>query len=411
MITTKLLPWQVAALIAVVFCAGALFAFALSGGWSNGADRPSAASVADGALPATPLPPLPDTGRPGAMLDGEELLPVSTDDARSINGARPVNSTVIPPAPPLGSRLTGADYERAVTCLAVAALYEAGGGADDQRSVMQVIVNRVRHPAFPNSVCGVIFQGQERRTGCQFSFTCDGSLLRWRPSGASYQRARTLAAVMVKTGIDPRVGLATHYHTDWVVPYWSASLDKIAVIKTHLFFRWNGYWGTRAAFSAKPASKEPIVPRIASFDASHVANSAVIPEDGVLVLDAQPGIDTKIDAPPVTGLPEASGPVDPILKLERLPLQAGAPPGRWSLNAVEQCGKRSQCRVVGWSGGAPVSGMTQSQFVANPPDFIYVQDLPNRTQQAYWNCDRFARQGTALCLGSATKALKLATGS
>lgn len=69
--------------------------------------------------------------------------------------------------------------ERAEQCLAEAIYYEAGSESEDgQRAVAQVVLNRVRHAAFPNSVCGVIYQGSERTTGCQFTFTCDGSLAR-----------------------------------------------------------------------------------------------------------------------------------------------------------------------------------------------------------------------------------------
>jgi hypothetical protein len=49
--------------------------------------------------------------------------------------------------------------------------------------------------------------------------------------------------------VEPSVGTATHYHTTWVVPYWAWSLDKISVVGAHIFYRWKGYWGHRAAFN------------------------------------------------------------------------------------------------------------------------------------------------------------------
>src|SRR3546814_7255225 len=58
--------------------------------------------------------------------------------------------------------------------------------------------------------------------------------------------------------VDPAVGLATHYHTDWVRPYWSDSLEKIAVVDTHLFFRWPGYWGTPGAFRGAVRGQDPV---------------------------------------------------------------------------------------------------------------------------------------------------------
>jgi hypothetical protein len=80
------------------------------------------------------------------------------------------------------------DRDRAIDCLAVAAWYEAGNDFDGQRSVIQVVLNRVAHPGFPKSVCGVVFQGSQRATGCQFTFTCDGSMARRHPSPAAMAR-------------------------------------------------------------------------------------------------------------------------------------------------------------------------------------------------------------------------------
>ena len=74
---------------------------------------------------------------------------------------------------------------RELECLADAVYYEARGETPSgQAAVAQVVMNRVRHPAFPKSICGVVFQGAYNRTGCQFSFACDGSMRRARDIGA-----------------------------------------------------------------------------------------------------------------------------------------------------------------------------------------------------------------------------------
>jgi hypothetical protein len=117
-----------------------------------------------------------------------------------------------------------------------------------KRGVAQVVLNRVRHPAFPNSVCGVVMQGSNRTTGCQFTFSCDGSLYR-RPSPQGWQSARQTALAALSGAVEPSVGMATHYHADYVRPYWASSLDKVAVIGTHIFYRWSGSWGKRVAFN------------------------------------------------------------------------------------------------------------------------------------------------------------------
>src|SRR3546814_109789 len=111
------------------------------------------------------------------------------------------------------------DLARATDCLAAAQLYEAGDDAVGERAVAQVVLNRVRHPAFPKTVCGVVFQGQERATGCQFTFTCDGALAR-APTQAAWERARDIARSALAGKVYRPVGYATHYHTDWVGPYW-----------------------------------------------------------------------------------------------------------------------------------------------------------------------------------------------
>ncbi|MFM6853110.1 MAG: cell wall hydrolase, partial [Sphingopyxis sp.] len=176
-----------------------------------------------------------------------ELMPLTIADARAANMAQPFATTAMVAAPPL--RFIGGpdDAQRAVHCLTAALLYEAGDDGDGQRAVAQVVLNRARHPAFPATICGVVFQGSERRTGCQFSFTCDGALQRRYPA-EMWQRAQGNAILALNGFVYAPVGLATHYHTDWVRPYWSPSLDKVAQVGTHLFFRWPGWWGTAAAF-------------------------------------------------------------------------------------------------------------------------------------------------------------------
>jgi spore germination cell wall hydrolase CwlJ-like protein len=101
---------------------------------------------------------------------------------------------------------------------------------------MQVVLNRARRPGYPKTVCGVVYQGAALPTGCQFSFACDGSVLR-RPERAGWILARARAARALSGAVYARVGGATHYHGDYVVPYWIGSLDKLAAIGPHIFYR------------------------------------------------------------------------------------------------------------------------------------------------------------------------------
>lgn len=143
----------------------------------------------------------------------------------------------------------GGDRARALDCLTAAVYYEAATEPlEGQQAVAQVVINRVRNLAYPKTVCGVVFQGYERTTGCQFSFTCDGSLGR-APNPALWEKAKHVAEAALSGAVASRVGLATHYHTFWVAPYWAPSLTKVAQIGAHIFYRWPGALGTPAAFS------------------------------------------------------------------------------------------------------------------------------------------------------------------
>lgn len=149
------------------------------------------------------------------------------------------------------------DYARAIKCLTDAIYYEAATEPDvGQRAVAQVILNRMRHPTYPNTVCGVIYQGSERGTGCQFSYACDGSMARL-PSRLYWERARMVAASALAGYVYTPVGMATHYHTVAVNPYWAPSLHFIGTIGAHRFYRWKGSAGRPSAFFRRYAGNEP----------------------------------------------------------------------------------------------------------------------------------------------------------
>jgi spore germination cell wall hydrolase CwlJ-like protein len=200
-------------------------------------------------VPGLGAPPVPEP------LQFRDVAPA---DAVAINAAIPVSDTPNPAARPFQAPFaTPADRLRATECLTAAIYYEAAiEPAEGQRAVAQVVLNRVRHPAFPKSVCGVVFQGSERGTGCQFTFTCDGALTR-TPNAALWTRARMIAEEALAGKVYAPVGWSTHYHTNWVVPYWSSSLVKDALVGTHIFYRWEGGWGRSPAFRFGATGNEP----------------------------------------------------------------------------------------------------------------------------------------------------------
>jgi hypothetical protein len=185
------------------------------------------------------------------------LQNVAPQQALKVNSEIPLTGGPNPSASPFVFKGSAAARTQAMNCLASAVYYEAGNqDADGERAVAQVVLNRVRHPAFPNSVCGVVYQGSTRPTGCQFTFTCDGSLAR-EPDADGWRRAWKVAEEALAGAVYAPVGWATHYHADYVLPTWASSMAKNAIVGAHLFYRWSGDWGQPAAFSDRYAGKEP----------------------------------------------------------------------------------------------------------------------------------------------------------
>lgn len=339
-------------------------------------------------------PPVPAAARhldalpPRRVVPPAELPPVepmryvalAPDDARAYNAGELFADGPSPAARPF--RFAGADLDRAraIDCLAAAVIYEAGDDVTGEKAVAQVILNRLRHPAFPKTVCGVVFEGSSRSTGCQFTFTCDGALTRWRPSTEGWARARAVAAQALNGAVYRPVGYATHYHTDWVVPYWQSSLDKIARVGTHLFFRWTGWWGTPSAFNRRPAGPEPGI-------------AALTPITGVAVdgttLDAAAALPAAAEFTPV------AGDVDSFL----LTLPTGLAPELWPQLAARACGDRPQCRFSAWAERTrtPAALPLTPQQIASM-SFAYLRDRPAGLERTLWNCQLTPRPDRKQCM-------------
>lgn len=148
-------------------------------------------------------------------------------------------------------------YGTALKCMTQAVYYEAANEpVQGKRAVAQVVLNRMRHPAYPSSVCGVVYDGANKRV-CQFSFTCDGSLLRG-PMARQWKESLAVAKAALTGTTEPTVGTATHYHADYVLPRWAYSLGKIDKIGAHIFYRFKGNWGKTGAFTSQWTGREAI---------------------------------------------------------------------------------------------------------------------------------------------------------
>jgi Cell Wall Hydrolase len=204
------------------------------------------------ALDAITNPLLIDPAAPAALIPPDPMA-VQVSNQFAILNAGPA----MQPYAFVGR--TGTDGVRAQLCLTAAIYYEAATESDDgQRAVAQVVLNRVRHPAYPNTVCDVVYQGTERGDRlCQFSFACDGSLARI-PNRAAWARASRVARAALAGYVYAPAGTATHYHTHAVNPVWNKSLTSVAIIGAHIFYRWPGAPGTPGAFYSRYTGREPV---------------------------------------------------------------------------------------------------------------------------------------------------------
>jgi spore germination cell wall hydrolase CwlJ-like protein len=207
-------------------------------------------AAADAASLTVPITPTKAAQLIGAT-SGDEATQVQAigDQAKLINAALPFAGGPVNAARPFAMTGDNLDQRRALLCLTQAVYYEAGfEPVDGRRAVAQVVLNRLRHPAFPKSVCGVVYQSNGRV--CQFTFVCDGALYR-APARDAWLRAEEVARAALSGYVDATVGEATHYHADYVAPRWAPLLGKVAQIGQHIFYRWPGAWGLPAAFTGR----------------------------------------------------------------------------------------------------------------------------------------------------------------
>jgi spore germination cell wall hydrolase CwlJ-like protein len=144
-------------------------------------------------------------------------------------------------ASPLPPTVFSAQEQR---CLAAAVYFEARGeSVKGQAAVAQVVLNRVRNPAYPKSICGVVYQNMKWRNRCQFSFACDRVKDRIEDP-AAYAMAEDVALAVTAGKIWlPDVGSSTHYHAAYVRPRWAHTMELMKRIGRHLFYRtYGGGW-------------------------------------------------------------------------------------------------------------------------------------------------------------------------
>jgi spore germination cell wall hydrolase CwlJ-like protein len=206
-----------------------------------------------------------------------------------------------------------ASRARELNCLAQAVYFEARGeSVRGQAAVATVIMNRVKNPSFPKTVCGVVYQGASHRNGCQFSFACDGAAERVVELTA-WTRARTVAARVLSGAVLRDVGSATHFHTTAVDPEWGSRMLRVAQVGLHVFYRRNPHAPApklddqdddAPQFVGRPAPAQPDL-RLAAAIVSPADASAVKPAV-VPTAEARPA--AKLD-PVVKPVVASPGPI------------------------------------------------------------------------------------------------------
>lgn len=349
--------------------------------------------------PVEAAEPMPDL--PASPEDTVVFSELTATDARARNAA--VEFAAVGPGTPSPFRFDGsaADRLRARDCLALAGMAEAGGGDSDQRAVMQVILNRVRHPAFARTVCGVVFEGAQRPTGCQFSFTCDGSLAR-RYSDAAWRAARDRAEQMLGGATHAPVGNATHFHADYVYPWWSDQLDKVAQVGPHIFFRWRGFWGSRSALSARYAGGEPDPLRLRE---TALVTAAANPLPGLLESGeavrsiTRDSVARAADKPPRA----AASPGQPVAGagagVHFVLVAPSDSPAALVERARSLCSGGGYCRVQGWSEAEQIPAqLPLSEAARRSLRFSFVASNANGGEAVFFDCRLFPSPPSGTCL-------------
>jgi spore germination cell wall hydrolase CwlJ-like protein len=209
------------------------------------------------------------------------------------------------------------DSARDLECLTQAVYYEARGeSAEGQRAVAQVVLNRVRHPAFPKTVCAVVYQGASVGHGCQFSFACDGSM-HDRREPAAWRRAEGVAAQALGGYVMAQVGKSTHFHALRLAPDWGQTMVRVAQVGLHVFYRFGRNTAIQAPADGVETAVAPAPPaaKVAA-SAPVMASLLPLPSEGgpsgaeakapVVAKDAAAAVTpAAVDAPAAKAKPDA----------------------------------------------------------------------------------------------------------
>jgi hypothetical protein len=222
--------------------------------------RHPSAAVPAAVAAATPAPKA-TTEAAGPVMVAALLPPVSTEALSAIDGLTEGSGVPVPVAISRQLAYGRADLpatifdgtatnrkgkkvsDKEFNCLATAIYFEARGEAyRGQIAVGQVVLNRVAHKLYPDTICGVVYQNQHKRNACQFSFACDGIPERITEAKAWSTAQEVARGVLNGSLFLPEVAYATHYHATYVYPHWAPRMKKETKIGLHVFYRFKRGW-------------------------------------------------------------------------------------------------------------------------------------------------------------------------
>lgn len=301
----------------------------------------------------------------------------------------PLKRLALDAARPFHDRRGAIDRNRAAECLAAAAWYEAGNDPIGQRAVIQTIINRVNNSSFPNTFCGVVFEGSQLPTGCQFTFTCDGSLKRREPSAGAWKKALALSQEALAGFVDKSVGTATHYHAAYVDPWWNGKLERLSTVGPHIFYRWPGGRGSLPHQKRLGTEEEYGELRKRALEEIATLGIAEAP------VGAVPNGNVLLTAPSAN----LNKPAAPQRSAVFLTLEESEPSGRWALAAMKACNGQKDCQVLGYVGRDQVlRNQAGAPAERSRPVFLFIRDAASTMSIALWDCQKVERPSQKECL-------------
>ncbi len=190
-------------------------------------------AMGDGSTPAVPAAVAMSSATPAPIDEMPEEIAAAPVSFFGLSGE--VDDRI----PPNYTALVAAtSWESEKKCLAEAVYFEARSESPEgQAAVAQVVLNRVKSGLYPKTICGVVYQNRHRHLACQFTFACEGKALITNESESWTQAKRVADSVLEGKTYLTDVGGATHYHADYVKPYWAKSLKRMDVIGRHIFYK------------------------------------------------------------------------------------------------------------------------------------------------------------------------------